>query len=246
MTETEAPAAPEMGLFARAIGVITAPTTTFQTVVQAPRPALMLLLVALVVGLSAAAPQFTEKGRQATLQMQVDQMEKFTGQPVSDQMYTQLEARSHSALGGISALIGTLVVMPIVALFFTAIYWAIFNAVLGGTATFKQVLGIVTHSMVVPALGALITAPVQLMAAKMTMTGPFNLGALVPMLDPSSLAAKVLSFVNVFTLWQIVVLGIGLGVLYKKKPGPITITLFALYLGAVIAIVSLFSSFMGR
>ena len=39
-----------------------------------------------------------------------------------------------------------------------ALYFVIFNAILGGTATFKQVLAIVTHSQVISALGAAIGA----------------------------------------------------------------------------------------
>ncbi|MEZ5317218.1 MAG: YIP1 family protein [Vicinamibacterales bacterium] len=247
MTESETPApSPDMGLLARAIGVITSPTATFQAIVQQPRPVIILLLIALVTGVSAAIPQFTERGRQAALQMQVEQMERFTGQPLSDEMYQRMEAQSHSPIGGIGAVVGTLIFMPIIALFFTALYWAVFNAVLGGTAAFKQVLGVVTHSMVVLALGALATLPVQLMSTKWTTTGPFNLAALAPMLAPESFLSRVLSGLNVFTIWQIAILGIGLGVLYKKKPGGITVTLMVLYVVIVVGVVSIFSSFMGR
>lgn len=246
MTETTSAPTPPMGLFARAIGVLTSPGATFKSVIESPRPFGILLLVALVIGLASTAPQFTETGRQATLDMQVQTIERMTGQSVSDEMYQQIESRSRSPFALVWSVVGTLVGMPIVALFFTALYWAIFNAVLGGTASFKQVLGIVTHSMVIMAIGTAAAMLVQTMTGKMTMTGPFHLGALVPMLAQDSFLARFLSGMNLFTLWQIVVIAIGLGVLYRKKAGSIAVTLFVLYGVLVAAFVTVFSRFTNR
>jgi hypothetical protein len=235
-----------MGIIARAMGILTAPGRTFEVVVANPRPAAILLLVTLVMAIAASAPQFTEKGRLATLEMQVQTIERMTGQPISDQMYQQMATGAQSTRGGYYAMISTFIFMPIVALFFTALYWAVFNAVLGGTASFKQVLGVITHSMVIMALGAAAATPFQLMAEKMTMTGPFHLGALVPMLDETSFVARFLTGMNLFTLWQIAVIAIGLGVLYRRKASTIGVSLFLLYAALVTVFVTVLSGFMGR
>jgi hypothetical protein len=145
MPESTPTPAPEMGIIARAMGILTAPGRTFEVVVANPRPAAILLLVTLVMAIAASAPQFTEKGRLATLEMQVQTIERMTGQPISDQMYQQMATGAQSTRGGYYAMISTFIFMPIVALFFTALYWAVFNAVLGGTASFKQVLGVITQ-----------------------------------------------------------------------------------------------------
>ena len=80
---------------------------------------------------------------------------------------------------------GAFIGLPIFTLIITALYWVVFNALLGGTAAFKQVLAVVTHSQVISALGAAIGAPIQMMQGTITMGGPFNLAALVPFLDES-------------------------------------------------------------
>ncbi len=105
----------------------------------------------------------------------------------------------------------------------------IFNAILGGTATFKQVLGIVTHSMVISALGVAVGAPVMYIKGTMSSMGPFNLAALVPMLEEKSFLVQFLGFIDPFRVWSIIVTAIGLGVLYKRKSSNIAIALLVVY-----------------
>ena len=71
-----------------------------------------------------------------------------------------------------------------------------------------------------------------------------NLGALLPMLPENSFAGHLLGMVDVFLIWYIVVLAIGLAVLYRRRTQPIAISLLSVY--AVIAIViALFKSRVG-
>jgi hypothetical protein len=245
MSETETPQSPSLGLISRAVGMITSPGATFVDVVRAPRPAAILLVVAAVIAMAATVPQMTEKGRLAVLNTQVQTMERIMG-PLDDEVYNRLEEQSHSNTRHIYSIVGTFIWLPIMATFFTALLWGLFNVLMGGGATFKQVLGIVTHSMVIVALGAAVSAPIQMMQSTFSLTGPFNLGALVPMLNPESFIVRFLSFTNAFTIWQMIVLAIGLGVLYKRKSTGIAIGLLAAY-GLLVAIgVAVFSVFMSR
>jgi hypothetical protein len=203
----------------------------------------ILLVVTLIMALFTGGAQFTETGRQAALDMNVQMMERL-GRPVTDEMYAALEQQAR--FGAYWTLISQLIFMPLVALFFAGLYWGIFNLMFGGSATFKQVLAVVTHSMVIMALGAAISVPVQLAQGQMTIAGPFNLSVLVPMLDENSFITRFLSGINLFTIWQTVVVAIGLGVLYRRQTAPIAIALLVLY-GVLVAVgVSLFSMFMGR
>ncbi len=236
MTTPDTPAHAEQGLLTRAIGVIFSPAATFQAVVQSPRPAGILLLVCLAMGLAAGLPQFTERGRRASLEMQIQGIERFTGQPASAEMYAQMEARAkYSPYLAVGA---TFVFLPVVSILFAGLYWFFFNVVLGGTAVFKQVLGIVTHANVIAALGAVLGAPIQMTQDVLAPAGPFNLGALAPMLDPNSALAAFLGAVTFFTLWQVVVTGIGLGVLYRRGSFGIIVGLliFSLALTAVFSV----------
>jgi predicted RND superfamily exporter protein len=242
MTEAT-PAVQDPGLLARFIGIITSPKATFATVVALPKPFGILLVVAAIMAVFTGGAQFTETGRQAVLDMNVQMMERF-GQQVTDEMYTAMERQA--TFGAYWTVISQFIFLPIMALFFAGLFWGVFNALLGGSATFKKVLAVVTHSMVIMAIGAAIAVPIQLAQGQMTITGPFNLSVLVPMLDENSFITRFLSGINLFTLWHTVVVAIGLGVLYRRKTAPIAITLLVVYGVVVVIGVSIFSMFMGR
>ena len=216
--------APLPGLLARAVGVVVAPTAMFEKIVQTPRAAGILFFVAALMAVAVGGPQLTERGRQAALDMQVQQTEKLSGQAVSDQQYATMEKMSR--YGAYFVAGSMLIFLPVMALIVAAVYFVIFNALLGGTATFRQVLAINTHSMVITALGTLLGAPIQYFKGVVTNAGPFNLGALVPMLPERSFLANFLGSISVFTVWGIIVTSIGLGVLYKRKSVNIAIGIF--------------------
>ncbi len=244
MTQPDAAPVPEKGLLSRAIGMVVSPGETFKSVVQTPRPAGILFLICLVMGLATGLPQFTERGRQATLDMQATQIERFTGQPVTPEAYAAMEQRAH--YGGYITIASMFIVIPVFTVLFGALYWVVFNAILGGTASLKHVLAVVSHAQVISALGAIVSAPIQYIQGTQTAAGPFNLGALAPMLEPGSTLASILGGLSVFTIWQIVVTAIGLGVLYRRKSGGIAIALLAVYVVIVSVFAVGFSRMFGR
>ena len=231
MTDTTTPAPPAEGLLARAMGMFTTPRKTFEGVVRTPRVAGILFVGVVLTALATGLPQFTDRGRQALLDMQVQSIERSTKQPVADDVYARME--TFSKYSAPLTIVSVFILTPIVALIFGGLYWAVFNALLGGTASFKQVLAIVTHSMIIGAVGVAIGAPIMYAQGTYSQTGPFNLGALLPMLDENSFLAHFLGFINPFQVWGIIVTAIGLGVLYRRKSGGIAIALMIVY--AVIA-----------
>jgi hypothetical protein len=243
MTAAADAPAQEMGLFARVVGVITSPKATFESVVAKPRPAGVLLLAALVIGIAAGSPQFTVAGRQAAIDSQVQTNERMLGRPLTEAEFGRIER--FAPYGPYFAIGGTLVFMPVMSLIIAGLLWVVFNTVLGGTAAFKQVLAIQTHSAVITALGTAIGAPIQLMQGKMTAGGPFNLGALVPMLDENSTLATLLGATSVFAIWGLIVTAIGLAVLYRRKALNISIGLIVTYTLIAFTVISTLGSLFG-
>lgn len=217
-------------LFARFIGVITAPKETFAGVVAAPRWLGMLVLTSVIVAFFAALPMMTEAGQQAAIDQQVESMKSF-GFEVTDQMYDAMEkgASRMPYTTGISVL----VISPIMAVIIAGILFAIFNAALGGEASFKQVFAVLVHAGAVSALSSVFSGVINYFRGGVGSAA--NLGALLPMLPEGSFAANLLGTVDVFLVWYAIVLAIGLGVLYKRRTQPIAIALLAFY--AVVAIV---------
>jgi len=216
-------------LLARFIGIITAPRATFEAVAASPKVLGMLLVVSILTAVFSALPMTTDAGKQATIEQQVQSMQSL-GFQVNDQMYDQMQkgaARLPYTTG-----IGAFVFIPIVSLIFAGILFAIFNAALGGEASFKQVYSVYIHSGVIGTLSAMLSGVVNYFSGRVGSVA--NLGALLPMLPEKSFGANLLGTVDIFIIWSVIVLAIGLGVLYKRRTQPIAISLLSVY--AVIAL----------
>ena len=221
-----------MSLLSRAIGVVTAPSRTFAAVVADPRPATILLVVCLVVGTATALPLFSSRG-QAMMARQFDRFEQRSGQTLAADIKAE-----RLRWGPYLAFASPFVLLPGASVVVAALSWALLNILLAGNATFKQALGIVAHSYVLYALDTVVGAPLMLYTDDMSPVGPFNLGALVPWLPLTSFEGALGASLSALGLWQAVVIGIGLAVLYRVRPLWISLSLVAAYVafGAVRAV----------
>lgn len=216
-------------LAARFIGIILSPRETFQAVAASPKVVGMLLLTSVLLAFFTALPMTTDAGKQATLEQQVQQMQSF-GFQVNDQMYDQMQK-------GVGRLpyttgISVLLVAPIMAVIFSGILFAIFNAGLGGEASFKQVYSVYIHSGVISVVSSALSGVVDFFTGRVGSVT--NLGALLPMLPEKSFGAHLLGTIDIFIVWSVVVLAMGLAVLYRRRTQPIAISLLSVY--AVIAL----------
>lgn len=228
-----------MSLPARFVGIITSPAETFRAVVSRPAWLGMLIVTTLIVAFCSALPMTTEAGREATLRSSVEGMESL-GMTVSDQAYEQMRRRMWFA--PYQTAIGVIVVSPIITLAIAGILFVVFN-VLGGGASFKQLLAVLVHASTVSALGQLFTGPINYLRG--AVTSATNLAVLLPMIDAKSFIGRVLAMTDLFLIWYVVVLAIGLGVLYKRRTTPIAITLFAIYAVFVLGFAAVMSRLGG-
>jgi hypothetical protein len=224
------PAPAPLALPARLLGIVTSPMATFQSVAASPRWFGALAVTTLLIALFTALPMTTEAGRQATLDQQVSQMKSF-GVEVNDQMYDQME-RGAARLPYTTAAF-TIVIAPIVAVIVAGLLFAVFNAAMGGEASFKQVFAVVVHAGVISAISAVFSGVINYLRGGVGSVA--NLGGLLPMLPEQSFIGHLLGTIDVFLIWYVVVLAIGLAVLYRRRTQPIAISLLGVY--AVIALV---------
>lgn len=120
----------------------------------------------------------------------------------------------------------------VMALIMAAILWAVFNAAVGGDAFYKQILAVLVHASVISAAGQLFTGPLNYFRG--AVTSATTLSVLLPMVDETSFLGRLAGAVDIFIIWWLVVLSIGLAVLYRRRTQPIAYTLFGIY--AVIAV----------
>lgn len=219
-------------LAARFIGIITSPRATYEAVVPHPKWFGMLALCVAVMAVLVGGFMLSPVGRDAWLDAALNG-------PMAprDMNEQQLQAMERMApLMGYFTIGWMLIGLPLVMALVAAILYAIFNAAMGGTATFKQVYTVLVHVGPIAVLSTLFTVPLNY--TRGTMSSSTNLGVLFQFIDESSFLGRLLGTIDLFLVWQLMVLSIGLAVLYKRRTQPIATALFALY--AVIALVIAF------
>lgn len=223
-------APPPRSLASRVIGMLTAPRATYESVVAHPQWLGMLALVTIGMAVLVGGFLMTQTGQAAWLETAATSS---FGRPVSDQ---QLEAmqRMSGFIGYITAC-AIVVMAPLITALVAGVLFAVFNAALGGDATYRQVFAVVVHTGPIGLLGQLFTVPLNY--ARGTMTSATNLGVFAQaFLEEQSFLARVLSRLDLFVIWQLIVLSMGLAVLYRRRTQPVATTLLVFYLGVAIVI----------
>ena len=225
-----------LSLPARFLGIITAPKETFASVVAQPRWLGMLVLTTVIIAAGASLPMTTDAGKEAMLRQQVEGMESF-GMTVTDQVYEQMRGRMWIA--PYQTAIAILVFSPIMAVAIAGVLFLVFNVAMGGNATFKQLFAVLCHAGVISALQQFFTGPLNYFRG--AVTSATNLAVLLPMVDPKSFVGRILSMTDLFLIWYLLVLAIGLAVLYRRKTQPIALALYGVYAAGVVVIAAIWS-----
>jgi hypothetical protein len=214
-------------LLSRFFGIITEPRATYEAVVAHPKWFGMLALTSILAAALVGGFLLTSVGREAWLDA--------AAAGVPDQQYQTMQRMS--GFVGYITICAMIVIFPLILAVIAGILFAVFNAALGGTATFKQVFTVVVHAGPIGVLAQLFTVPLNY--ARGTMSSSTNLGVLTQsILADGSFLARLLGAIDLFVIWQIVVLAIGLAVLYRRRTQPIATSLLVLY--AVIAVIVAF------
>lgn len=242
MTQTTADSAASIpkSLPARLLGVLISPRATYAAVAARPRWLGALAVVLLITMGATFVFMSTEVGKQALIDQQVRQMESF-GRPITDAQYQRLEQMAPYSPYFTAA--GQLISLPVVAVVIAGLALAIFNAILGGDATFKQLVSVVAHSGIVIAIGTVFGLPIAY--ARETLSSPASLAVFLPFLNENSFAARFLGSVDLFQVWWLVSLAIGFGVVYRKRTGPIATTLLIVYAAIVLVVAAIRTALSG-
>jgi hypothetical protein len=229
------PAVRPKSLPARLAGIVFGPRAAYADVAAAPRWFGAFAAVFLVSAAAASTFMSTEVGRNALIDQQITSSESWTGRPMTEQQIDRLERMSQYF--AYTAPIFQLVFFVVGSLVIAGAAYAVFNALLGGDASFRQVYAVVVHSGVILGVLALFSTP--LAYARQTLSSATNLGVFFPFLDESSFAARALGAVDLVYVWWMISLAIGLGVLYRRRTAPIATTILGIYvlIGLAIAVV---------
>lgn len=231
----ESAASHNLGLLSRIVGVFTSPSNTAKAIGEKPNwliPAIIILLLMLL---------FTYLAKPVIIQetvTRVEQMMQSKGAP-QERIDTVLSGINKTM--GLRMFIGVTVTTAFGVFIWAAIWLFISNIVLGAQATYAQMLGVNVYRYFITTVGLLIKLP--LMLSKQTMNVHFSLATFLPDEQKTTFLYKILMQVELFNIWAIVFLSIGIAVVSKldtKKVWPWVVLVFAVWYVAQAALGSMF------
>ncbi|NOY89371.1 MAG: YIP1 family protein [FCB group bacterium] len=182
------------------IQVLYQPSAFFQQIKKSPK----ILIPYIVLGILAFIFLFSTIDLVMQVQMNSPQFQqRMQGQELTPQIKQIMKI---SILGGgvIAMLLTPLIEAAL------AIFWG--NFVLAGKAKFKKLLSVMIYGEIIYALGWMVTMPFMLL--KHSALVSFSLAPLVAGQGPESMIYMILSKINLFLIWEIIAVGIGLSIIY--------------------------------
>ena len=206
----ETPSAATTGAspFQTVINVFLSPREAFQAVDQRPNWVLPFVIM-LIIGTVVAV--FT-----VPIAMQ-DRMDDQRDQLIEERGMTPEEADRAMEIGEKIGKIAGPIIAPIGMGLYLVIVSAVLlflgNILMGGESNFKKVFSMFSYSSMVGALGSLISLPIII--SKQTLEVPTNIAVIIGLEDQGTFAYQLLSKVELFTIWQLIIVSIGMAVIYK-------------------------------
>ena len=216
-----------LSTLARMAGIVRRPRPTFEAIARAPRWLPPLMLLFFVSFGTKAVFVTTETGRLAL----VDQWERVAvafGQPVDEARYSALHAQSRAPLPYVAWTSAARAGGATVGL--ASVLFAVFTGLRGGSARYRQVLAVTAYAAIILALRDVVSLPVHF--ARESTANPATLVLFFPMLDEASPLARFFGLIDLFVVWWLVIVAVGMAVLYRRR----TTGMAALLLGAYVVV----------
>jgi hypothetical protein len=134
-------------------------------------------------------------------------------QEQADLALSKNPAQPGSPLFMIFGSVGAVIMTAVVLFGFALVFWLVGKWVFKSAAAYGKVVEIVGLSMYVSVLGSIIT--LLLVVAMGSLYATPSLALAVSHFDPADKLDKLLSAINVVTLWFLAVIAVGLGKLFS-------------------------------
>lgn len=226
-----------MGLFSRIGGIFMSPTETFQSVEQKPMwwvPFIISLIV--VIALQFWLMDIGMK----------DQIDKMVAQGRPDAQIEMAQKHMQGPMRFIGLAVSPIAIL-VIWLLTAALLMLGSNTIMGGTAQYGQIMGVVGWSSLITLLGGILKSILVYLQGT-TWGVSTSLAALMPVPPMSQklpILYQLLSKADPFMVWQVMAWGIGLSVVAKitnKKAVTVSFGLWIIWIAISIA----FSQLIGN
>ena len=219
----------------RLTGVLLHPRATMAEVVRHPVFITTWVVVLLVVVVCGGLLLSTQVGRQALVDERVRVTEALGGR-VDDAEYARLQASPPVSIYFTSG--GRLLLTPPVTMIVAA-GLVLLARTDGASLTYPAALAIAVHATVVLALQQIVATPLHYIQE--ALTSPTNLAGILRLFDEGTAAARLFGTIDVFGLWWMWLLSVGLSVAARKPARRYLWRLLAVYVGVAAIVAAVFA-----
>ena len=221
MSEIQEAQAP-MSFPARLAGIFTAPSGVFQEVARYPTWLAALLAVTLVTAALNGVVLWSKTGEAVVRQQFQEAIEKSGRDIPSEAMDSQIAIYRYIGPASI------VVIFPVMTLALSGLVYLIFSVVLGGEGTFKQAFSAYAHSSLIGIVGAAVAT--AMIFLKGNVKSSTAITAFLPFLEENSFVYRFCQGLDLFVIWQLVVLSIGMGIIGRMSTRKAATAIFSAYL----------------
>ena len=220
---------PALSFPERLLGIFISPVETLADVAR--KPGFVAPLIAIVLGAIAVTETMLWKiGMERIVRMSIEQSSRASSMS-PDQM--DQAVRQGARIGGIFAHIGGIVFPPIVLLIVAGLGLLIVNLIFGAQAKFKTVFSLVCYANLVSLLSSLMAVAMILFGDPDHFNAqnpvPGNVGFFLNPREVSKPLYSLASSADIFTIWLLILIAVGLAEGTGRKVKPLTI--FLVYAG---------------
>lgn len=229
----------------RVLDAFVAPSQTFTDIVRSASwwlPFVLLALVTLATAFVVDRQVGFERVAENQIHLSPAQSDRFDTLP-ADQKAAQLHGMSK---GYRYSTYGSIVLILIFVALFALVYWASFNFGLGARTTYGQMFAVWMYASLPKLFVGLLTI-VTLLAGANTegynLQNPVGTNPAYYMPEAAPWLRSVLSFVDVFSLWQLALLVIGTAIVAKVSRGKATVVVLGWWMLGLIVSAGLAAAF---
>jgi len=219
------------------LNIYTSPTQTFTKLSEKPKwliPLIIVVIVSILLSLVAMSKTNWDEQRAKVREM----LEK---QNVPQERIDKIMTSMNPKTGLIRGIIAVLIATPLGILIFTLIL-NLLIPVLGTACLFKKTFAVTTHSALVRVPGAIVKAILMFIKGSSDISTSIML--FFPKMAHQGFVYGLFSRIDFFTIWELILVGLGLKVLFNISGKKSYYAVFGLWLLYII-ISSIFPARMG-
>ncbi len=219
----------------RVTGVLLHPRATMGEVVRNPAFMTTWVVVLLAVVVCGGWLISTPVGKQALVDERVRVTEAL-GQRVDDAAYARLQADPPVSIYWTSG--GRLLLTPPLTLLIAA-GLVVLARLDGVQVRYVTALAIAVHATVVLAVQQVVATPVHYLFE--SLTSPTNLAGIIRVFDEGSIPARLFGTIDIFGLWWMWLLSLGLAAVAGRPARRYAVRLSAVYVGVAAVVAAVFA-----